>query len=169
MQQNRLTPRSKFQTSSNIGRDDESLRLSLQKVIGTTALSASAVDYLPDRNVIATCAGSVAIVSHIDENLNITQRIFRAGPNTVAHNSSASFYNPSTPPGFRDLPVRQSIAKDVGSAIGSTLNHGDPGTDSPGISKANTRTRSASCLSLSRDGHFLAVGEVRLLFNYHYS
>ena len=35
-------------------------------------------------------------------------------------------------------------------------------TDSPGRSKAHTRTRNASCLSLSPDGRLLAVGEVRL-------
>ena len=155
----RLTPRNKFQVPAKSGRDDDSsLRLSLKRVIGTTTLNASAIDSLPDGNIIATCSGAAAVISHFNEHLQVTQRIFRAGPNATASYTSSSFYNPSTPPAFRDIASRQSIARDGGSGIGS-----DPATDSPGRTKANIRNRSVNCLSLSRDGRWLAVGEVCLL------
>lgn len=128
----RLTPRNKVQTPAKSGREDDSLRLCLKKVIGTTASSPGAIDYLPDHRVIATCAGTVAVVSRFDEYLNITQRVFRAGPNATALNTSASFYNPGTPAGFRDIAARQSIAKDGGAGTGPSINHSELLTDSPG-------------------------------------
>ena len=159
----RLTPRNKFQTPAKSGHNDSSPQLSLKRVIGTTTLNASAIDCLPDGNIIATCSAAVVVVSQFDEDLQVTQRIFRAGPNATASYSSSSFYNPSTPPAFRDIASRQSIARDGGSGIGLSINHSDPATDSPGRVKANIRNRSANCLSLSRDGRWLAVGEVCLL------
>lgn len=160
----RLTPRNKFQTSAKLGRDDDSPRLSLKRVIGTTTLNASAIDCLPDGNIIATCSAAAVVISHFDEHLQVTQRIFRAGPNATASYTSSSFYNPSTPPAFRDsITSRQSIARDGGSGIGLSISHIDPATDSPGRVKANIRNRSANCLSLSRDGRWLAVGEVCFL------
>ena len=158
----RLTPRNKFLSPLTPGFDNcDNLRLSLNRVIGTTILAANAIDCVQDRGIIATCCGQAAVVSHVDEHLNVTQRIFRAAPNSVAPNTSPSFYHPGTPPAIRDLAARQSILRDAGSGI-SLSGHTDVVVDSPGRVKANTRTRSASCLSVSRDGKLLAVGEVCL-------
>lgn len=158
----RLTPRSKFLSPPKQGFDNgDNLRLSLNGVIGTTILAANAIDCLQDRGMIVTCCGQAAVVSHVDEHLNVTQRIFRAGLNSVAPNTSHSFYHPGTPPAIRDLAARQSIVRDAGSGI-SVSGHTDLVADSPGRIKANTRTRSASCLSVSRDGNLLALGEVCL-------
>ena len=158
----RLTPRNKFQTPGKSGRDDDNPRLALKRVIGTTTLNASAIDCLPDGNIIATCSAAAAVVSQFDEHLQVTQRIFRAGPNATASYTSSSFYNPSTPPAFRDIASRQSIVSHGGPGTGLSLSHSDPATDSPGRIKANIRNRCANCLSLSRDGRWLAVGEVCL-------
>ena len=102
----RLTPR---KTPAKPDGRESSLRFSLTRIIGTTVLSASAFDYLSDLNVIATCAGSAVVLSKFDAHLNVTQRIFRAGPNATAVNSSSPFYNPGTPPGFRDSTARWVI------------------------------------------------------------
>ena len=99
----RLTPRKALAKPS---RDENSLRFSLSGVIGTTTVSANAVDCLPDLNVVATCAGSAAILSRFDVHLNVTQRIFRAGPNATAVNVSSTFYNSNTPPALKDLAAR---------------------------------------------------------------
>lgn len=99
----RLTPRKALAKPS---RDENSLRFALSGVIGATTVSANAVDFLPDTNIVATCAGSAAVLSRFDVHLNVTQRIFRAGPNATAVNISSNFYNPGTPPGFKDLAAR---------------------------------------------------------------
>lgn len=99
----RLTPR---KTPAKPGREETSLRFSLTRIIGTTAVSASAFDYLSDLDIVATCAGSAAVLSRFDADLNVTQRIFRAGPNATAINASSPFYDPGTPPSFRDSTAR---------------------------------------------------------------
>lgn len=158
----RLTPRNKFQSPLKTGPDDcDNLRLALNRAIGTTILAANAIDCLQDRGIVVTCCGQAAIVSHVDEHLNVTQRIFRPGPHSIAPNTSPSFYHPGTPPAARDLAARTSIVRD-GVSGASLSGHNEIVADSPGRNKANTRTRSASCLSVSRDGRLLAVGEVCL-------
>ena len=99
----RLTPRKALAKPSH---DENSLRFSLSGIIGATTVSANAVDCLPDFNVVATCAGSAAVLSRFDVHLNVTQRIFRAGPNATAVNVSSTFYNSGTPPGIKDLASR---------------------------------------------------------------
>ena len=99
----RLTPRKAL---AKPGRDENSLRFSLSGIIGATTVSANAVDCLPDLNVVATCAGSAAVLSRFDVDFNVTQRIFRAGPNATAVNVSPTFYNSGTPAGFKDLAAR---------------------------------------------------------------
>ena len=95
----RLTPK---KTPAKLGRDETSLRFSLNRIIGTTAVSASAVGFLPGVDLIATCAGAAAVLSQFNTHLNVTQRIFRAGPTATAVNASSPFYNSGTSFGSRD-------------------------------------------------------------------
>lgn len=133
-------------------------QLNLTRIIGTTTSSSCAFDCLPDLSCFAVCAGSAAIVNYVDPNSKITQKLFRvkgsAGYQT--NGSSDSLVGTSTP----EAKNRQRLLK---SSIFNAKAVGSPSNDygaSPGKIAARQRTRSAACISLSRDGKLLALGEV---------
>ena len=164
----RLTPKSRFhpiqtptQTPTRISRDDSGLQLILKNVIGTTTSSANAFDAVAEHHTFVCCAGPAVILSRVDEKLNIAQRLFRAKPNALPINATPSFYNPSTPPttpgrGRQGSPLKEGIY-----GIGSTASL-EYSAETQGQSKAGNRSKESTCVSLSRCGKFLAVGEVRL-------
>lgn len=151
-----LTPRNKLRTTQDAAQNrenDSGWQLTLKSVIGTTTSSNNAFDSLPEHSVFAYCAGPAVILLKVDEAFNISQRLFRARHSASPVNGTSSFYNPSTPP---TTPSR--------SRHGSPLKEGSWGSDeylaSPGSGRASSWNREATCLSLSRGGRFLAVGEV---------
>ena len=162
----RLTPKNRFhpiqtltQTPTKVSRDESGLQLTLKNVIGTTTSSASAFDAVAEHHTFVCCAGPAAILSRVDENLNITQRLFRARPNALPVNPTLSFYNPSTPPttpgrGRQGSPLKEGI---YGIGSSASLEYA---AESQGHSKAGHRSKESTCVSLSRCGKFLAVGEV---------
>ena len=143
--------------------DLNNLRLSFDSVIGTTTDSANAFDSLPEYHTIAYCAGSATVLTHVDEQLNLTQRLFRVRPNVSPVNATPAFYNPAnnpaTPPSTPGKSRYGSHSKDVGYEM---IHPGlqDYHSKSPGQIKATNRNRQTSCLSLSRRGDLMAVGEV---------
>ncbi|KAL8827201.1 MAG: hypothetical protein Q9191_003335 [Dirinaria sp. TL-2023a] len=157
-----FTPKSRSfaQALGKKSREYARLHLSLQTVIGTTICSPNAFDCLSGFHTFAVCAGSAVAHARVDEELDITQTFYRAGPNAVAANPSYSFYNSPTPNVSVDGPRNSaSIFKDTHSGFTNPVIHGDASTSSPGKTKASTRTRAANCVSLSPDGQFLAIGE----------
>lgn len=104
------------------------------------------------------------MVVDIDDDGRHSQRFFRASPTAVASNTgNASTGGPSTPAsnasdgrngkGFRDsaIPYAPSLAH-------TSLESGD----SPSKTwSSRERIKAATCVSISSDGRFLAVGEVR--------
>ena len=147
-----LTPMSRFHaspssrcSSTKQSRELHSLQLSLKSIVGTTTNSVNAFDALPERHTFVCSAGPAAVLSRVDEHLNITQQLFRARANVLPVNASSSFYNPATP---TSTPAK--------SRHGSL----DYLSNSPSQGKAINRSREASCVSLSRIGDLLAVGEV---------
>ena len=160
-----LTPTIKPHPSHNPGlimtptQDLNNLRLSFDSVIGTTTDSANAFDSLPEYHTIAYCAGSATVLAHVDEQLNLTQRLFRVRPNVSPVNATPAFYNPATPPSTPGKSRYGSHSKDGGyEMIHPSLQ--DYYSKSPGQIKATNRNRQTSCLSLSRRGDLMAVGEV---------
>lgn len=149
------------QPSGKSSRDDPGLRLSLKQVIGTTTDSCNAFHCLPALNVYAVCAGPAVVLAHIDEQLNISQSFYRAGPNVVPTNSTASFYSPPAANNLGD-GIRSTVSpfRDSRHVYGSPKTQSSAFADSPGKTRASTRTRSANCVTLSADCKFLAVGEV---------
>ena len=139
--------------------DLSKIRLSFDSVIGTTTNSANAFDSLPENHIIAYCAGSATVLAQVDEHLNLTQRLFRVRPNASPVNATPSFYNPATPPSTPGKRRHGPHSKDGGS---ETIYHGlqDYHSKSPSQTKATNRNRQTSCLSLSRGGDLMAVGEV---------
>ena len=152
---------SRFHVSENTGfsptgkaREMKDIQLRLIKVIGTTTDCVNAFDTLP--STFACSAGSAAVLSRVDETFNITQQLFRARPNALPINASLSYYNPATPPGASSKSRRRSPLKD-GIIYNSLL---DCPSNSPSPVKANNKSREITCVSLSRRGNLMAVGEV---------
>ena len=148
-----LTPMSKIHASHSPGlsstkqaQELNSLRLSLNSVVGTTTHSVNAFDALPEQHTFVYCAGPAAVLARVDEHLNITQQLFRATPNAVPFNAIPSFYNSATPPSTPGKSRHGSPSKERGCG----LMYGG----------ANNRSRETSCVSLSRGGNLMAVGEV---------
>ena len=161
----KLTPKTRLYPShvtSRVTSEDEKFQFTLHTIIGTTTSSPNGFDYDSERHLFAYCAGPAAVLSDVDADLTIKQRLFRAKPNAVPINATSSFYNngtlPNTPTRIRQTsPLKDGLQS---SGHGGYL---DGSTESPGSSKLQSRSREASCLSLSRTGDLLAVGEVRVL------
>jgi len=159
----RSTPRGRLQSTQphvRSSRDNTGLDLSLNTVIGTTTDSGNGFDSVPQLNTYAVCAGSAVIVARVDEDLNIIQRFYRAGPSAAAVNPSTSFYSPPTP-NILGESSKGTLFRHGNYGTGSPAAIGDASTVSPGRSRASARTRSASCVSLTADGQLLAIGEVK--------
>ncbi|KAJ2974118.1 hypothetical protein NUW58_g8758 [Xylaria curta] len=128
-------------------------RLSLKRVIGTTCVSPTGFDTV--KSSFAYIAGGAAVVVDVDGD-NYGQRFFRARPTAVPiYSTPALPYSTSTPsiPKANDSRNRMSLRE---SAFGSS-----DLVDSP-TSKTWTsreRIKAATCLALSKEGRFLAVGE----------
>ncbi|KAK2802666.1 hypothetical protein FQN50_007274 [Emmonsiellopsis sp. PD_5] len=140
--------------------------LSLQTVIGTTTSNPNGFSFHEPTKSFALCAGSATILAEVDEDLNISQRFFRARPTATAVNPTQSFYNnTSTPPTTPDSRTR-------------SLQHGGRGSNTNGTplyasstnpewgDNAGSRTwtsreriKAVTCVSISPNGRLLAVGE----------
>ena len=163
-----LTPRlslldiQTYQTLNKASQVHSGLHVSLKRVLGTTATSPAGFDYSPNGSSYATCAGSVAVVSRISENLEITQTFFRATSKFLPGGSVSSLHN---------SPDSSRLSKRRSPRLGSSKSRrygGRPSLStfldqeiSPSKVNARARTRTASCVALSKDGRLLAVGEVR--------
>lgn len=131
-------------------------RLSLKRVIGTTCTTPTAFDTAG--RCFAYVAGAAVVVVDVD-GPNYTQRFYRARPtaNPVFQVTpvSPSSTNPTNTPKAND--ARNRVAR--GS---KDSQFGSP--DCNGSSNSRTwtsreRIKAATCVSLSPDGRFLAVGE----------
>ena len=164
-----LTPSSRIHASQTYSlnppkqaQELKNLELSLKDIIGTTTDSVNAFDALPGHHSFVCCAGSAAVLSRVDEHLNISQQFFRARPNTSPINATPSFYNPATPPITPGKNRLGSPFKGEVSRISYTGSFNDS-SSSPSQGRANKPSRETSCVSLSRGGDLVAVGEVNRL------
>ncbi|RWA13662.1 hypothetical protein EKO27_g1455 [Xylaria grammica] len=128
-------------------------RLSLKRVIGTTCVSPTGFDAV--RSSFAYIAGGAVVVVSADGE-KYEQRFFRARPTAIPiYSTPALPYSTSSPstPKANDSRNRVSLRE-------HTLSPND-WADSP-TSKTWTsreRIKAATCLALSKEGRFLAVGE----------
>ncbi|CAI6252287.1 unnamed protein product [Periconia digitata] len=136
--------------------------LALRQIIGTTIHSANALDSLPAERSFAFTAGAAAVVAKVGTDHHISQRFFRARPTTNPINSSASIYGgPSTP---TQNESRNRTAASLRDSAAGASPLGSPAHDwneSPSNKAWSIRERikTATCVSFSPDGKFLAVGE----------
>lgn len=166
------TPSNRFHTARSAGANasstyasknneaENSLHLTLKNIIGNTTRSVSAFDASPERNSFVCCAGPAVVLSQIDEHHNISQRLFRAKPNTAPLNVTQSFYNPSIPPKTPARSLYGSPLKARGPGVGPTASSE---RDFPDHFSGSSRSRETTCVSFSHKGHLLAVGEVNKL------
>lgn len=142
--------------------------LSLRKIIGTTVSSPTAFDTLSSSRIFAYTAGAAAVVVSVDENLKYTQRFFRARPTAFSPNSTSC--SPTTSAiTCNDAKSRLSLGNSKEYSLPysplSTHSMSDWGESStPKTWTSRERIKAVTCLSISRDGKLLAVGEVRTLF-----
>lgn len=140
--------------------------LALRQVVGTTATSANAFDSLPSANSFAYTAGAAAVIATVDEEHKVSQRFYRARPTTNPINASASVYGGPTTPTQNESRNRTAVSlRDAGFGASPLASPAaNDWSDSPGNKGAWTardKIKAATCVSLSPDGKFLAVGEVR--------
>lgn len=141
--------------------------LSLERIIGTTVSSPTAFDCLSSSRIFAYTAGAAAVVVNVDDTSNYSQRFFRARPTAIPLNAiAASSGAPSTPSNTANDGRNRAVATLRDSAVPyspstphTTLDWGDSPASKTWTSRE--RIKAATSLSISRDGRFLAVGEVR--------
>jgi WD40 repeat protein len=137
-------------------------RLSLRRIIGTTTTSSSGLACHYSSGSFAYCAGSAAVLAKLDENGEISYRFFRAHPTASPMNPSTSFYNPCSPSSISESRRRTILSfrnsPDERSANGSPRRiWGDEGSSK--TLSARERVKAVSCVDLSPNGRFLAIGE----------
>lgn len=133
-------------------------RLSLKRVIGTTCTNPTAFDTVG--RCFAYVAGAAVVVVDLD-GADYTQRFYRARPtaNPVFQIAPVS---PSSATNANSANPKANDAKSRVAWRSREAQFGSPDGGSPSGSRTWTsreRIKAATCLSLSRDGRFLAVGE----------
>lgn len=147
----KLTPSSQqvFSRTPNRSRNYEP-RLFLKRVAGTTCSSPTGFDSVG--RCFAYIAGGAAVVVDVQDGQH-TQRFYRARPTAVPVFSAAPVLHGSSSP---------SATPKANDARNRVAPRDAPGQGDSLASKTWTsreRIKAATCVSLSRDGRYLAVGE----------
>ena len=152
------TPRSP--TKPRQQTEEPGLRLS--KVIGSTTASVNAFDCLPHARKFAYTAGAAAVVATVADDLQVSQRFFRAKPTSSSGASARE--------GLGQWPLTPTPADARTRTLGHVKEHSIGGSplasardwsDSPSgrTTTAKTRVKAATSVALSPNGKWLAVGE----------
>ncbi|KAK0386619.1 hypothetical protein NLU13_6454 [Sarocladium strictum] len=136
------------------GRAGTESRLSLKRVIGTTCSSPTGFDTA--KSSFAYIAGAAVVVVDVEAD-QYSQRFYRARPAAVpTYSASTGHHAPSTPTGTPKANDARRMALSYRDSPYSPVD-GDP----PGSRTWTSRERikAATCLALSRDAKYVAVGE----------
>lgn len=146
------------------------LQLALSRVIGTTATSPASLDSISSGNKFAFTAGAAAVLVTVgpEPHYKLTQRFFRARSTTVPLNSLSG---PNVLSSISAKDARGNYSPFGSAAAGMSspfsTGHASEWANSPGGKNkswsSKERIKAASAVSLSSDGKFLAVGEVRCI------
>lgn len=131
-------------------------RLSLKRVVGTTCSSPTGFDTV--HSSFAYIAGGAAVVVDVHA-AQYSQRFYRARPTAVpVFGTSPILNSPSTP---NSTPKANDSRNRVAASSRDSLYSPGDWADSPSSKTWTSRERikAATCLSLSRCGRYLAVGE----------
>ncbi|ODA80961.1 hypothetical protein RJ55_03921 [Drechmeria coniospora] len=138
------------------GRHTQESRLALKRVVGTTCRSPTAFDTV--HSLFAYTAGAAAVVVDVDGQ-RYSQRFYRARPTAIPVYSVNSQHAPSTP--TATTPKANDSRNRAAPNYRDSQHSPSDWADSPASRTWTSRERikAATCLALSRDGKFLAVGE----------
>ena len=160
MSRSPIRARAAFNDSVNTASaSSASSRLSLKRVVGSTCCSPTGFDTV--NSSFAYIAGGAVVVVDVYGDY-YRQRFYRARPTAVP------VYSVSPVPQGPSTPTSTPKANDSRNRLAASTNRRDSTfglpdwAESPTSGKTWTqreRIKSATCLSLSRDGRFLAVGE----------
>ncbi|KAK6384860.1 hypothetical protein LTS17_002423 [Exophiala oligosperma] len=149
-------------TPSGINRKPRSsdITLQLQRVIGTTTNSPNGLTCCASTSSYAYCAGAVAVLARLEPGTTPSHRYFKARPTAHSLHPPTSHYDssPATTPSKRRTATFTPRKRQDDFAGGS---FGREWLDESGSQTwtARERIKSASCVALSQDGRWLAVGE----------
>ncbi|POR37784.1 Mitogen-activated protein kinase-binding protein 1 [Tolypocladium paradoxum] len=139
------------------GRTMQESRLSLKRVVGTTCRSPTGFDTV--NSLFAYIAGGAVVAVDV-EGQHYSQRFFRARPTAVpVYSVTTTQKAPSTP--TATTPKANDSRNRVAPNFRESQYSPADWADSPGSKTWTSRERikAATCLALSRDGKYLAVGE----------
>ncbi|KAL6861033.1 WD40-repeat-containing domain protein [Trichoderma novae-zelandiae] len=133
-------------------------RLSLKRVVGTTCRSPTAFDAVGAS--FAYTAGGAVVVVTVDAD-QYTQRFYRARPNVASLYALAA--SPNAPSAPTTTTTTTPKANDSRNRVAAGYRDSPGAPDwADGLSRTWTsreRIKAATCLGLSPDGKYLAVGE----------
>lgn len=153
---NATTPSSKFLSAAPSRPQPAHLSLQLDHVIGTTTKNPSGLSSCPDAGTFAYCAGSVAVLAHVNNADVVSHRYYRARPAAISINPSTSYYTTptSTPTRKRHTLITPRKESDAITPVRTISEDENAKTWT-----ARERIKSIKCVSLSPNGRFLAIGE----------
>ncbi|KAK4152761.1 quinon protein alcohol dehydrogenase-like superfamily [Chaetomidium leptoderma] len=130
--------------------------LSLQRVVGTTCSSPTGFDTV--HSSFAYIAGGAVVVVDVSGE-HYSQRFYRARPNAVSLLAASPVTNTSSTP--ISTPKANDSRNRVAASPRESLYASSDWPESPASKTWTSRERikAATCLGLSRDGRYLAVGE----------
>ena len=151
------TPRTDYSQAHVAQAGNERLRpsyrggynLSLEKVLSISTAGPNAFAYHSEDQIFATCAGSVAVITHIDENYKCIQRCYQT--NVQALDSSHAIT-------WNSAPTTPTASHKQGSNSPGNIRFNNAG-GTLGKAALPMKPQSAVCLTISPNGHYLAVGE----------
>ena len=133
--------------------------LQLLQVIGTTTNSPPGLASCTVNDSYAYCAGSVAVLAAIQSDRSTSKRYFKARPTALALNPSTSYYDTASPAA---TPTRRRTSifarrKTQDVDVGSSRDWQEEGSHQTWT--ARERIKTTTCVALSENGRWLAVGE----------
>ena len=129
--------------------------LQLKQVLGHTATLPNAFSAHVESSRFALCAGSVAVVNQIDGAFNISQKHYRATPSPSTVGTAVDVEQLNASP----LERRNRGLNSPQTTTSASISQLRGSKDSPARSGHHLKPRSATCLTFSQDGKYLAVGE----------
>ncbi|KAJ9650261.1 hypothetical protein H2198_010431 [Neophaeococcomyces mojaviensis] len=150
------TPTSKLLLQAHRKPYQSPISVQLDHVIGTTAKIPSGLSSCNETSSFAYCAGSVAVLSQIDDAGTLSNRYYRARPAAIPLNLSSSYYSTPTSTPTKKRTGTVTPRRELESNTPSRALLAD---ENAKTWTARERIKSVKCVSLSSDGRLLAVGE----------
>jgi len=137
--------------------------LHLQRVIGTTTKSPTGLSCCPAIDSYAYCAGAVVVLARVEDDGSVSHRYYKARPTVLSLNPPTSHYETHSPAG---TPSKRRTSSVFTSGYGGRDDHAGASFGREWLDEtsgqtwtARERIKAATCVSLSQDGRWLAVGE----------